>query len=210
MIYIFWVLYLPINHFSLTCTYRPLILALWGREPRQGRLSCDWPFLKRDIWWTALLSCPSTAKTTTHKVETQPGADWPSGGSGDFPTAGRFLAEPAGCNMSFSFFLKILKINKSGLGWPAGYSQTELWPGSKTGLMYHLNLEGGSLLNRGKASGRTALPNQTAPRSVKSDRLSLTHRYLLPVYLPLKSHKNTKTRKGTGHISIDMTGAEVH
>ena len=26
-----------------------LILALWGREPRQGGLSYDWPFLKRDI-----------------------------------------------------------------------------------------------------------------------------------------------------------------
>ena len=26
-----------------------LILALWGREPRQGGLSYDWLFLKRDI-----------------------------------------------------------------------------------------------------------------------------------------------------------------
>ena len=47
-----------------------LILPIWEREPRQGGLSCDWPFLKRDIWLTALLTQPSshsmaeTQKTT--------------------------------------------------------------------------------------------------------------------------------------------------
>ena len=90
------------------------------------------------------------------------------------------------------------------MGWPAGYSQTV--------RNNNLNLEVVSLLNtvyRRKASGRTVLPNRTAPHSVKSDWLSLTQGpgHLPPGYLPLKSQKIRKRRKGTGPISIDMTGA---